>query len=101
MPGQGIELTLKVPDTQPARISQTGFSMVFLNLVTNAVEALDEKDEDDEKHITVTLKKSGYNNVLEVTDNGPGISEQMRKNLFKEFETGKTRAWELDFTPAA
>jgi len=28
--------------------------------------------------------------VLEVTDNGPGIREEMRKNLFKEFETGKT-----------
>jgi|HubBroStandDraft_6_1064221.scaffolds.fasta_scaffold32126_2 signal transduction histidine kinase len=87
---KGINLVIRAPDSQPARISQTGFSMVLLNLWTNAVEALEEKTEENGRQITITLAKTGANNILEVTDNGPGINDEMRKNLFKEFETEKT-----------
>lgn len=64
--------------------------MVLLNLWTNAVEALDEKPDESAKEIVITLSKAGANNILEVTDNGPGIKEEVRQNLFKEFETEKT-----------
>lgn len=87
---KGIILLIKAPEKQPARISQTGFSMVLLNLWTNAVEALDEKPDESAKEIVITLSKAGANNILEVTDNGPGIKEEVRQNLFKEFETEKT-----------
>lgn len=87
---KGIKLAIKAPVAQPARISQTGFSMVLLNLWTNAVEALEEKTDENEKEIVITLTKAGANNILEVIDNGPGIGEEMRQNLFKEFETEKT-----------
>jgi signal transduction histidine kinase len=87
---KGINLTIRVRDSQQARISQTGFSMVLLDLWTNAVEALDEKADEEDKQITISLEKEGSDNVLEVTDNGPGIKEEMRANLFKEFETEKT-----------
>jgi len=40
--------------------------------------------------LTITLKKKGADNLLDVSDNGPGIAEDIRENLFKEFETGKT-----------
>jgi signal transduction histidine kinase len=87
---KGIDLILQVPNSQPARISRTGFSMVLLNLLKNAIEALGEKAEEEDKRITIALKKIGPDNVLEVTDNGPGISEEMQPKIFKEFETGKT-----------
>ena len=87
---KGIQLEVKAPKNQPARISQTGFSMVLLNLLKNAMEALDEMTERNDKQISVLLSKEGLDNILEVTDNGPGIAEEMEKKLFKEFETGKT-----------
>jgi signal transduction histidine kinase len=87
---KGIRLTINATANQPARISQTGFSMVLLNLVRNSVEALDEMAEHDDKTISIVLFKEGIQNVLEVTDNGPGINPDMEKRLFKEFETGKT-----------
>ena len=54
------------------------------------MEALDEMVEQNDKKISILLSKDGLQNVLEVTDNGPGINSEMQKKLFKEFETGKT-----------
>jgi signal transduction histidine kinase len=87
---KGIQLVIKAPESQMARTSQTGFSMVLLNLWTNAVEALEEKSDEENNQITISLEKKGGDNLLEVTDNGPGISEEARAHLFKEFETEKT-----------
>ena len=64
--------------------------MVLLSLWTNAVDALDEKESEDNKKIAITLTKERGDNLLEVTDNGPGIDERVREKLFKEFETEKT-----------
>lgn len=87
---KGIKQIIEAPQSQPARISQTGFSMVLLNLWTNAVEALDERAEEENKEITIMLRRTGQDNILEVTDNGPGIKDEMRQNIFKEFATEKT-----------
>jgi signal transduction histidine kinase len=87
---KGIQLEVKAPQNQPARISQTGFSIVLLNLLNNAVDALDEVTERNDKRISILLSREGLNNLLEVTDNGQGIDEVTEKKLFKEFETGKT-----------
>jgi len=98
---KGIDLTLNVPDAQPARISQTGFSMVFLNLVTNAVEALDEKRRGRRKTHNCNTRREESNKRPRSNRQRPGISEQMRKNLFKEFETGKTRGMGIGLYTAA
>jgi len=90
---KGISLAVKSDQAQPARISQTGFSMVLLNLWTNAVEALEEKADEEEKRITITLEKHSSDNILEVTDNGPGISEEMRQP--KNSRRGRLAAWGL------
>jgi signal transduction histidine kinase len=87
---KGIQLEVKASANQPARISQTGFSLVLQNLLRNSMEALDEMEKQNDKKISVFLSKEGLQNVLEVTDNGPGINPEMEGKLFKEFETGKT-----------
>jgi signal transduction histidine kinase len=86
----GINVEINAPQNQAARISQTGFSIVLLNLLKNAAEAFDEVSERSDKRISILLSKDGLDNILEVTDNGTGINEDTEKRLFKEFETGKT-----------
>lgn len=87
---KGIKVEVNAPPNQAARISQTEFSIVLLNLLKNAVEALDVVSERNDRRISILLSKNGLDNLLEVTDNGTGIDEDAEKKLFKEFETGKT-----------
>ncbi len=87
---KGIRLEVKAAESQTARVSRTGFSMVLLNLLKNSVDALDEMTNRNDKHISVLLEKEGLNNILQVSDNGPGIADEMQSKLFREFETEKT-----------
>jgi putative PEP-CTERM system histidine kinase len=58
---------------------------VIGHLVQNALDAVG-----DEGRVTVRVRREGNNGVVEVTDNGPGMSpEFIRDKLFKPFESSK------------
>ncbi len=63
---------------------------VFLNLLVNAAQALTEKDESDEAPlIELIIRREGDTAVVEVIDNGPGMTESIRKRVFEPFFTTK------------
>jgi len=71
--------------------SAAELQQVFLNLLRNAYQALTS---DDYKHpdelrveISVYTKKSDI--VIEITDNGPGIKENIKDHIFEPFFTTK------------
>ena len=63
---------------------------VFLNLLINAAQALaSEKDQQKKPLIEIILRREGKMAVIEVIDNGPGMSESVRKRVFEPFFTTK------------
>ena len=68
-------------------------SRVFLNLVTNACQATDErrKGESDAYKPTLWLKTRREGDMVEVRvrDNGPGIPDHVRAKIFEPFFTTK------------
>ena len=67
-------------------------SRVFLNLATNACQALDDKrkkDEDFEPMITIASKKLEQEAEFVLRDNGPGIPKKIREKIFEPFFTTK------------
>ena len=68
-------------------------SRVFLNLVTNACQATDErrKGESDAYRPTLALKTTRDGEIVEirVRDNGPGIPEEVKAKIFDPFFTTK------------
>jgi signal transduction histidine kinase/iron only hydrogenase large subunit-like protein len=62
---------------------------VFLNIINNACEALEELEEDCRKSITVKLKWENDFLVTEINDNGPGISKENFIKVFTPFFTTK------------
>ena len=84
-----IEITTVLADDLPIIASdQSQLQQVFLNLMTNAIDAIGS-----EGLIEVTSRQVDSFIHVDVTDNGPGIPEDKQKKVFDPFfttkETGK------------
>ncbi len=75
------------PEVEYGYIDPRAFQQVMLNILTNAADALEGKESPE---ITVTMFKSRGRVLVKVKDNGCGITEKCRNNLFKPFTTTKT-----------
>ncbi len=59
---------------------------VLVNLIRNSLDAMDETDSPE---LSINLKTCGDNVVLEIIDNGKGLSDTQYDRLFMPFETSK------------
>ena len=69
-------------------------SRAFLNIITNAYQALDEKrrtsnDPDYEPELLVATRRLEEEAEIRIRDNGPGISAELRERIFEPFVTTK------------
>jgi two-component system NtrC family sensor kinase len=80
-----VELELAVPDgLAPVAMSAEQLMQLVLNLVLNAVDALDGGG-----RVRVTAEPNSAGVQLVVEDNGPGVAEAVRDRLFEPFVTTK------------
>lgn len=90
-----IELDLKLaPDIPYIMADHNRLEQVFINLVTNAIDAMDEKAEQPEykgmaKRLHIQTYTQGNTVAAAVTDNGIGMSEEVKNKLFEPFFTTK------------
>ncbi len=82
---QGITIERTLESGITVRGDSEKLHQVMLNLLLNAMEASSSGDT-----VKVSLKKEGGLAVIEVTDNGSGISEEARERLFDPFFTTKS-----------
>jgi two-component system nitrogen regulation sensor histidine kinase GlnL len=85
------------PSLPPVRGDRAQLTQVFLNLVKNAVEALDRSGElavtthiETRYHVRRRSGRGRFLSVM-VEDNGPGISEEHQAQLFSPFFSTKAR----------
>ncbi len=64
---------------------------VLLNLIRNAAQAIRGKEypEGENPRITLRLRREGPSARIEVEDNGPGMSDDLKKHIFEPFFTTK------------
>nr|WP_136251028.1 PAS domain-containing sensor histidine kinase [Ningiella ruwaisensis] len=74
-------------DDQTALVPEVPFSVVLLNLISNAIKHHDSGN----AKIEIKVRRNQRANVITVIDNGPGIAEEDRKRVFDLFETLKPR----------
>lgn len=81
-------LELDVTCAPKVKASATKLGQVVLNLIVNAMQAVASRPR-SENTISVRLRVEDAWTVLEVADNGPGISEQDLGRIFDPFFTSK------------
>jgi len=88
-----IELAL-APDMPDILAEHNRLEQVFINLVTNAIDAMDEKCRQPEwkastKRLTLKSYCAGDRVVVEVKDTGLGMSQEVMDKFFEPFFTTK------------
>lgn len=90
----GIGVELELDETLPT-IKGDGnrLEQVFLNLIMNARDAMDEKEEREvqefKKSLKISSRKIGDEVVVSISDNGLGMSEPVKEKIFEPFFTTK------------
>jgi len=90
-----IELDLSLNDDIPfVMADHNRLEQVFINLVTNAIDAMDEKAEQPEhkgmaKRLSIRTHAENDRVIATVEDNGVGMSEEVKIKLFEPFFTTK------------
>lgn len=87
----GITISRDYDTTLPhIRMDEYQMQQVFMNLIVNSAQALNES-ETDRPEITVRthLTRNDKQMVIELSDNGPGIPQEHRQQIFQAFFTTK------------
>jgi len=90
-----IQLELDLAPDMPNIIAEHNrLEQVFINLVTNAIAAMDEKTDlpeftDPEKRLKITSFVENGMVVVAVADTGVGMSEEVKDQIFEPFFTTK------------
>ena len=80
----------------PIKVDINQLEQVFINIMTNARQVLDEKErqtkqvgESFQKQMLVSILKEGDDVVFEFADNGYGIPDKIKSRIFEPFFTTK------------
>ena len=87
--GRKVRLEMDfAPDTPLVLIDKVRVQQVLLNLIRNAVEAMQGRPERD---LAIrAIQAAGDMVEISVTDTGPGLSAEVRAKLFQPFVTTKS-----------
>ncbi|MFK8013926.1 MAG: PAS domain S-box protein [Gammaproteobacteria bacterium] len=78
------------PDLPPIPCLIGELNQVFLNIIVNAAHALDEMDDRSELgRIGIKTRLDGDYVRIEISDTGPGMTDELKKKIFDPFFTTK------------
>jgi C4-dicarboxylate-specific signal transduction histidine kinase len=83
---RGVTIDARIDELPLAIGHRVEFAQVLINLMRNAVDAMDAADSKVKK-ITITAKQAAGKIEVWVSDTGPGVDPNV--TLFKEFQTSK------------
>ncbi len=87
---QGIEVIKRYDDLPLVECYPAQLNQVFMNILSNAIDALQENNSQKKKQIIIYTELVDRNLVkVRIQDNGPGILPQAKDKLFEPFFTTK------------
>lgn len=85
---KGIDISYQSPNCDCyVQIDIVRFQQVLINLIENAKDAVLDNDE---KKILIMLEQKATHYLLKVSDNGAGISDDIKDKIFEPFYTTKS-----------
>ncbi|MFQ5654652.1 MAG: ATP-binding protein [Planctomycetota bacterium] len=85
----GVEITTRIPAEIELSGDSSTLQQMVMNLLVNACDALAESKSPGEGRIEIVVEPDDDGIRLQVTDNGPGIPEQVAARIFEPLFTTK------------
>lgn len=100
--GTAVQFTLDLSQELPrVRVDAEQLRQVLINLIQNAVQAMDGRGEVTLQTSARILPNGASQVAIAIRDQGPGIAPQVRKNLFVPFFTTKGKGTGLGLAISA
>jgi signal transduction histidine kinase len=86
-----IKLKIDIKDDLPLiKINPNELEQVFINLIQNSIDSLKQINRIPKLELKLYVDSDHNNLIIEINDNGSGMDENMRINLFVPFFTTKS-----------
>jgi len=86
-----IKLKIDIKNDLPLiKINPNELEQVFINLIQNSIDSLKEIKRIPQLELKIYVGSNHNKLIIEINDNGSGMDEKMRKNLFVPFYTTKS-----------
>ncbi|MGK7924714.1 MAG: ATP-binding protein [Spirulina sp.] len=85
----GVEVIKRYGDLPPVFCYPAQLNQVFMNLIVNALDAMEEAETQGKQIAILTEQISGDRVSIKIRDNGPGIPDRLKDKLFDPFFTTK------------
>ncbi len=87
-----VDLQVDIRPTEPVPISASRLGQVFLNILINGAQALQQVSAEsvEEKRLEVRTRQNGDEVIVEIADNGPGIRPEVQSHIFEPFVSTKS-----------
>jgi signal transduction histidine kinase len=82
------------PEAIQVSVDGEKMKLALLNIIVNAIEAMEK----NEGLLIIKTKRQGSKCIIEIRDNGKGMDEEVLKNLFEPYFTGKLKGNGLGLT---
>lgn len=86
-----VDLKIVAPHDIYALVNKDLFEWVIENLFKNALDAMDKPH----GNITVNISETTNEAIIDITDNGKGIDNKLKKDIFRPGYSTKKRGWGL------
>lgn len=85
-----VQIKKQIKVKTVALVNRIKLEQVIINLIKNSIDAIADTGKENGQ-ILIGLSKSDadHQTFIDILDNGPGLPEEMKKNLFKPFQTTK------------
>ncbi len=86
----GVELEFSAGDNIPdSSFDPDAIHRAVLNIISNAIDAAEQAEQKGQVAVATKFDPSLQQLIVEVTDNGPGIPEELKAKIFNVFESTK------------
>lgn len=89
---KGYKLELNIESELRIKGDEDQIKQVFINIILNAIESMDKRKKkynNDKPTITINLFNRENKNIVEIKDNGIGMSKETLNHIFDPFYTTK------------